>query len=89
MKETINKTLDKAKATQSFISTKYKYYLRKWAIKRVREKIKDLGHQENEYTKERMLDLIKKEEKKIIKEMGLTLSLGTLASMFGINTFFR
>ena len=89
MKETINKTLDKAKAAQSFISTKYKFYLRKWAIKRVREKIKDLGHQENEYTKERMLDLIKKEEKKIIKEMGLTLSLGTLASMFGINTFFR
>ena len=89
MKETINKALDKAKETQSFISTKYKYYLRKWAIKRVREKIKDLGHQENEYTKEKMLDLIKKEEKKIIKDMGLTVSLGTLASMFGINTFFR
>ena len=89
MKIFLNKSFGKAKATQSFISTKYKYYLRKWAIKRVREKIKDLGHQENEYTKEKMLDLIKKEEKKIIKEMGLTLSLGTLASMFGINTFFR
>lgn len=89
MKEILNKTLDKLKVSQDYIIKNYKYYLRKWAIKRIREKINDLGHKETDYTKEKMLEMIKKEEKKIIKDMGIQASLGSLLAMLGISSFFK
>ncbi len=89
MKEILNKTLGKLKVSQDYIIKNYKYYLRKWAIKRIREKINDLGHKETDYTKEKMLEMIKKEEKKIIKDMGIQASLGSLLAMLGISSFFK
>ena len=42
---------------------------------------------ETDFTKDEMRVLIKKEEKKIIKSMGASVSLGVIASVFGLSTF--
>lgn len=89
LKELLKTSVDKFKVSQDYIVKNYKYYLRKWAIKRIREKINDLGHKETDYTKEKMLEMIKKEEKRIIKDMGVQASLGSLLAMFGVSSFFK
>ena len=83
----LNKTLEKAKISQDYIITKYKYHLRKLAIKRVKEKLVEMKRVETDFTKDEMRVLIQKEEKKIIKDMGTSVSLTVLASMFGLSTF--
>ena len=87
MKEFLNKSLDKLKVSQDYIVTKYKYHLRKLAIKRVKEKLVEMKRDETDFTKDEMRTLIQKEEKKIIKDMGTSVSLTVLASMFGLSTF--
>ena len=87
MKDFLNKSLDKLKLSQDYIVTKYKYHLRKLAIKRVKEKLVEMKRLETDFTKEEMRALIQKEEKKIIKDMGTSVSLTVLASMFGLSTF--
>ena len=87
MKDFFNKSLDKLKISQDYIVTKYKYHLRKLAIKRVKEKLVEMKRTETDFTKDEMRALIQKEEKKIIKDMGTSVSLTVLASMFGLSTF--
>ena len=87
MKNILNKSLDKLKISQDYIVTKYKYHLRKLAIKRVKEKLVEMKRLETDFTKDEMRDLIRREEKKVIKEMGTSVSLTVLASMFGLSTF--
>ena len=87
MKDFLNKSLDKLKLSQDYIVTKYKYHLRKLAIKRVKEKLVEMKRDETDFTKDEMRTLIQKEEKKIIKDMGTSVSLTVLASMFGLSTF--
>lgn len=87
MKEIFRKTFDKIQVSQEYVVNKYKYYLRKLAIRNIREKIQDLQKKETDFTKEEMRKLIEKEEKRILKDMGVTVSLATLASLFGISTF--
>ena len=91
MLEKINKysykMIEKIKFSQDYIVTKYKYHLRKLAIKRVKEKLIEMKRLETDFTKEEMRVLIEKEEKKILKDMGTTVSLTVLASMFGLSTF--
>ena len=81
------KILEKVTLSQEYIVTKYKYHLRKLAIKRVKEKLVEMKRVETDFTKDEMRVLIQKEEKKIIKDMGTSVSLTVLASMFGLSTF--
>ena len=81
------KFLEKVTLSQEYIVTKYKYHLRKLAIKRVKEKLIEMKRIETDFTKDEMRVLIQKEEKKIIKDMGTSVSLTVLASMFGLSTF--
>lgn len=87
MKVFFNKSLDKLKLSQDYIVNKYKYHLRKLAISRVKEKLVEMKRLETDFTKDEMRTLIQKEEKRIIKDMGTSVSLTVLASMFGLSTF--
>ena len=87
IKQFFNKSLDKLKVSQDYVVSKYRYHLRKLAIKKVKEKLIEMKRVETDFTKNEMRVLIKKEEKKIIKSMGASDSLGVIASVFGLSTF--
>ena len=87
MKKIFNKSLDKLKISQDYLVNKYRYHLRKVAIKKVKENLVEMKRVETDFTKDEMRVLIKKEEKKIIKSMGASVSLGVVASVFGLSTF--
>ena len=61
-----------------------KKYIRKKAIESIREKLEFAQKKESDFTKEQMRKMIAKEEKKIIKELGLRGGLTTILAMFGI-----
>ena len=87
IKETANSTIEKSKdATDA--SIKYgKKLIRKKAIESIREKLEFAQKKENDFTKEEMRKMIAKEEKKIIKSLGLRGGLTTILAMFGIANF--
>ena len=87
IKETANTTIEKSKeATNS--SIKYgKKLIRKKAIESIREKLEFAQKKESDFTKEEMRKMIAKEEKKIIKSLGLRGGLTTILAMFGIANF--
>lgn len=87
MKNFFNKSVNKLKVSQDYIINKYRYHLRKLAIKKVKENLVEMKRVETDFTKDEMRVLIKKEEKKIIKSMGASVSLGVIASVFGLSTF--
>lgn len=87
MKNFFNKSVNKLKVSQDYIINKYRYHLRKLAIKKVKENLIEMKRVETDFTKDEMRALIKKEEKKIIKSMGASVSLGVIASVFGLSTF--
>ena len=87
MKDFFNKSVNKLKVSQDYIINKYRYHLRKLAIKKVKENLVEMKRVETDFTKDEMRVLIKKEEKKIIKSMGASVSLGVIASVFGLSTF--
>lgn len=87
MKDFFNKSLNKLKISQDYVVNKYRYHLRKLAIKKVKENLVEMKRVETDFTKDEMRVLIKKEEKKIIKSMGASVSLGVIASVFGLSTF--
>ena len=87
MKDFFNKSVNKLKVSQDYIINKYRYHLRKLAIKKVKENLIEMKRVETDFTKDEMRALIKKEEKKIIKSMGASVSLGVIASVFGLSTF--
>lgn len=87
IKSLLSNSLNKLKVSQDYIVSKYKYHLRKLAIKRVKEKLIEMKRVETDFTKVEMRTLIEKEEKKILKDMGTSVSLTVLASMFGLSTF--
>ena len=82
-----SKVIGKIKVSQDYIMNKYRYHLRKLAIKKVKENLIEMKRVETDFTKDEMRVLIKKEEKKIIKSMGASVSLGVIASVFGLSTF--
>jgi len=61
-----------------------KKHIRKKAIENIREKLELAQKKESDFTKEQMRKMIAKEEKKIIKELGLRGGLTTILAMFGI-----
>jgi lysyl-tRNA synthetase class II len=61
-----------------------KKYIRKKAIESIREKLEFAQKKESDFTKEEMRKMITKEEKKIIKSLGLKSALTTILAMFGI-----
>ena len=61
-----------------------KKHIRKKAIENIREKLEFAQKKESDFTKEQMRKMIAKEEKKIIKELGLRGGLTTNLAMFGI-----
>ena len=87
MKDFFNKSVNKLKVSQDYIINKYRYHLRKLAIKKVKENLIEMKRVETDFTKDEMRVLIKKEEKKIIKNMGASVSLSVIASVFGLSTF--
>ena len=87
MKDFFNKSLNKLKISQDYVVNKYRYHLRKLAIKKVKENLVEMKRVETDFTKDEMRVLIKKEEKKIIKSMGAHVSLGVIATVFGLSTF--
>ena len=86
-KDTANTTIEKSKeATEA--SIKYgKKLIRKKAIENIREKLEFAQKKESDFTKEEMRKMIAKEEKKIIKGLGLKGGLTTILAMFGIANF--
>ena len=86
-KDTANTTIEKSKeATEA--SIKYgKKLIRKKAIESIREKLEFAQKKESDFTKEQMRKMIAKEEKKIIKGLGLKGGLTTILAMFGIANF--
>ena len=64
-----------------------KKHIRKKAIENIREKLEFAQKKESDFTKEQMRKMIAKEEKKIIKELGLRGGLTTILAMFGIANF--
>ena len=66
-------------------SIKYgKKYIRKKAIENIREKLEFAQKKESDFTKEQMRKMIAKEEKKIIKSLGITGAVTTILALFGI-----
>ena len=61
-----------------------KKYIRKKAIEDIREKLEFAQKKESEFTKEQMRIMIAKEEKKIIKSLGLKGAFTTILALFGI-----
>ena len=61
-----------------------KKHIRKKVIENIREKLEFAQKKESDFTKEQMRKMIAKEEKKIIKELGLRGGLTTILAMFGI-----
>ena len=64
-----------------------KKYIRKKAIENIKEKLDFAQKKESDFTKEEMRKMIAKEEKKIIKSLGLRGGLTTILAMFGIANF--
>ena len=87
IKDKANKTIEKSKeATDA--SIKYgKKIIRKKAIESIREKLDFAQKKESDFTKEEMRKMIAREEKKIIKNLGLKGGLTTILAMFGIANF--
>ena len=87
IKDTANTTIEKSKeATDA--SIKYgKKIIRKKAIESIREKLDFAQKKESDFTKEEMRKMIAREEKKIIKSLGLRGGLTTILAMFGIANF--
>ena len=87
IKDKANKTIEKSKeATDA--SIKYgKKIIRKKAIESNREKLDFAQKKESDFTKEEMRKMIAREEKKIIKSLGLKGGLTTILAMFGIANF--
>jgi hypothetical protein len=83
-REVANTTIEKSKeATDA--SIKYgKKLIRKKAIESIREKLEFAQKEESDFTKEQMRKMIAKEEKKIIKGLGLKGALTTILALFGI-----
>ncbi len=66
-------------------SIKYgKKYIRKKAIENIREKLEFAQKKESDFTKEQMRKMIAKDEKKIIKSLGITSAVTTILALFGI-----
>ena len=84
IKDKANKTIEKSKeATDA--SIKYgKKIIRKKAIESIRDKLDFAQKKESDFTKEEMRKMIAREEKKIIKSLGLRGGLTTILAMFGI-----
>jgi len=61
-----------------------KKYIRKKAIESIREKLEFAQKKESDFTKEQMRKMIAKEEKKIIKSLGITGAVTTILALFGI-----
>ena len=61
-----------------------KKYIRKKAIENIREKLEFAQKKESDFTKEQMRKMIAKEEKKIVKSLGLKGALTTILALFGI-----
>ena len=87
IKDKANKTIEKSKeATDA--SIKYgKKIIRKKAIESIRDKLDFAQKKESDFTKEEMRKMIAREEKKIIKSLGLKGGLTTILAMFGIANF--
>ena len=61
-----------------------KKYIREKAIESIREKLEFAQKKESDFTKEQMRIMIAKEEKKIIKSLGLKGAFTTILALFGI-----
>ena len=97
-KKTANSTLEKSREITSAsldkskeitdASIKYgKKFIRKKAIKNIREKLEFAQKKESDFTKEQMREMIQKEEKKVIKSFGVNGALTTILALFGISNF--
>ena len=64
-----------------------KKYIRKKAIESIREKLEFAQKKESDFTKEQMRKMIAKEEKKIIKSLGITGAVTTILALFGITNY--
>ena len=84
IKNTANLTIEKSKEATNASIKFAKKYIRKKAIENIKEKLEFAQKKESEFTKEQMRIMIAKEEKKIIKSLGLRSAVTTILAMFGI-----
>ena len=84
IKDTANTTIEKSKEATNASIKFAKNYIRKKAIDNIREKLEFAQKKESDFTKEQMRKMIAKEEKKIIKSLGLKGAFTTILALFGI-----
>ena len=84
IKDTANTTIEKSKEATNASIKFAKKYIRKKAIESIREKLEFAQKKESDFTKEQMRKMIAKEEKKIVKSLGLKGALTTILALFGI-----
>ena len=84
IKDTANTTIEKSKEATDASIKFAKKYIRKKAIESIREKLEFAQKKESDFTKEQMRKMIAKEEKKIIKSLGLKGAFTTILALFGI-----
>ena len=84
IKNTANSTIEKSKEATNASIKFAKKYIRKKAIENIKEKLEFAQKKESDFTKEQMRKMIAKEEKKIIKSLGITGAVTTILALFGI-----
>ena len=77
-------TIDGTKSAKDFTIKKWKRFIRKRALKRVKKLMEYAQKKPEDYTKEEMRKLIETEEKEVISNLTLTIGMGAVLTLLGI-----
>ena len=77
-------TIEGTKSAKDFTVKKWKRFIRKRALKRVKKLMAYAQKKPEDYTKEEMRKLIEKEEKEVITTLTAMVGMGAVLTMLGI-----
>ena len=76
--------VEKSKSVKNFTVFKWKKFIKKRALKRIKKNLKYLQKKEEDFTIEEMRELIAKEEKEVISQITTTVGISTILALLGI-----
>jgi len=76
--------VEKSKSVKNFTVFKWKKFIKKRALKRIKKNLKYLQKKEEDFTIEEMRELIAKEEKEIISKITTTVGISSILALLGI-----
>jgi len=76
--------VEKSKLVKNFTVFKWKKFIKKRALKRIKKNLKYLQKKEEDFTIEEMRELIAKEEKEVISQITTTVGISTILALLGI-----